>query len=84
MDFINKKWHLSHLCGNWTCVNPGHTTVEPGNVNISRNNCFSHRGGCLHDPKCMKEKKVNLGANGIPIYPDCDTVYHAGADKGNE
>ncbi|KAB8298823.1 hypothetical protein EYC80_000990 [Monilinia laxa] len=82
--FINKKWHLSHLCGNWTCLNPSHTTVEPGNVNISRNNCFSHRGGCLHDPNCMKEKKVNLGANGIPIYPDSDIVLHADADKGNE
>ncbi|ESZ94503.1 hypothetical protein SBOR_5116 [Sclerotinia borealis F-4128] len=72
--FINKKWHLSHLCGNWTCLNPNHTTVEPGNDNISRNNCFSHRGGCLHNPNCMKEKKVNLGANGIPIYQDTGMV----------
>jgi len=62
--FINKQWHLSHLCGNWTCLNPTHTTVEPGNVNIGRNNCFSHRSGCLHHPPCMKEKKVALGADG--------------------
>ncbi|KAE9372451.1 hypothetical protein N431DRAFT_439565 [Stipitochalara longipes BDJ] len=62
--FINKQWHLSHLCGNWTCLNPAHTTVEPGNVNISRNNCFSHRSGCLHNPPCMKDKKVPLGADG--------------------
>jgi hypothetical protein len=62
--FINKQWHLSHLCGNWTCLNPAHTTVEPGNVNISRNNCFSHRSGCLHNPPCMKDKKVLLGADG--------------------
>ncbi|APA08782.1 hypothetical protein sscle_04g035520 [Sclerotinia sclerotiorum 1980 UF-70] len=72
--FINKKWHLSHLCGNWTCLNPRHTTVEPGNVNSGRKNCFSHRGGCLHDPKCMKEMKVNLGANGIPIYQNSEVV----------
>lgn len=62
--FINKQWHLSHLCGNWTCLNPAHTTVEPGHVNISRNNCFSHRSGCLHTPKCLKDKKVALGADG--------------------
>jgi hypothetical protein len=61
---INRCWHLSHLCGNWTCLNPAHTTVEPGSVNISRNNCFSHRSGCHHKPPCMKEKKVYLGADG--------------------
>ena len=64
---INRQWHLSHLCGNWTCLNPAHTTVEPGSVNISRNNCFSHRGGCLHDPPCMKNMKVALGADGKPV-----------------
>jgi hypothetical protein len=62
--FINKQWHLSHLCGNWTCLNPTHTTVEPGKVNIGRNNCFSHCSGCLHHPPCMKDKKVALGADG--------------------
>jgi hypothetical protein len=62
--FINKQWHLSHLCGNWTCLNPGHTTVEPGSINIKRNNCFSHRSGCPHDPECKKEKKVPLGPDG--------------------
>jgi hypothetical protein len=66
--FINKQWHLSHLCGNWTCLNPEHTIVEPGKVNISRNNCFSHRSGCPHDPKCLKDKKVLLSPNGFPVY----------------
>ncbi|THV53471.1 hypothetical protein BGAL_0049g00050 [Botrytis galanthina] len=75
--FVNKKWHLSHLCGNWTCLNPNHTTVEPGNVNISRNSCFSHRGGCSHGPKCMKERKANLSAKGIPIYHDDETMQDA-------
>ncbi|KAF7942300.1 hypothetical protein EAE99_000350 [Botrytis elliptica] len=77
--FVNKKWHLSHLCGNWTCLNPNHTTVEPGNVNISRNSCFSHRGGCSHEPKCMKEKKANLSAKGIPIYHDDEIMQGADA-----
>ncbi|KAG4441889.1 hypothetical protein IFR05_002630 [Cadophora sp. M221] len=62
--FINKQWHLSHLCGNWTCLNPAHTTVEPGSTNVNRNSCFSHRSGCLHSPKCLKDKKVALGADG--------------------
>lgn len=65
--FINKQWHLSHLCGNWTCLNPTHTTVEPGSINISRNNCFSHRSGCHHEPKCMKDKKVSLAPDGKPV-----------------
>ncbi|KAF7893975.1 hypothetical protein EAF00_007489 [Botryotinia globosa] len=77
--FVNKKWHPSHLCGNWTCLNANHTTVEPGNVNISRNSCFSHRGGCSHEPKCMKEKKANLSAKGLPIYHNDEIMQDADA-----
>jgi hypothetical protein len=62
--FISKQWHLSHLCGNWICLNPAHTTVEPGSVNISRNSCFAHRSGCGHTPQCIKDLKVALGADG--------------------
>lgn len=58
--WITDSWHLSHLCGNWTCCNWRHLTVEPGRVNISRNACFMHRSGCIHEPKCMKEKKQRL------------------------
>lgn len=61
---INKQWHLSHLCGNWLCLNPAHTTVELGSVNITRNNCFSHRSGCAHNPPCLKDKKVALDTDG--------------------
>ncbi|KAI9778844.1 MAG: hypothetical protein M1816_003886 [Peltula sp. TS41687] len=58
--YIREGWHLSHLCGNWTCVNKRHMTVEPANVNISRNACFRRRCfGCRHVPACMKEKKMN-------------------------
>jgi len=65
--FINRQWHVSHLCGNWSCVNPDHNVIEPGIVNISRNNCFSHRSGCVHNPPCMKHKKVALDVDGRPI-----------------
>lgn len=48
---------------------------------MSRNNCFSHRSGCFHDPKRMKEKKANLDANGIPIFqvPEIAQVAYASA-----
>ena len=63
--YITKSWHLSHLCGNWTCCNWKHFTVEAGNINISRNVCFVCPGGCNHSPKCMKDKKKRL----LPVAP---------------
>ena len=58
--FINKSWHLSHLCGNWTCCNWRHFTVESGPINVSRNRCFNSPAKCAHNPTCMKEKKRQL------------------------
>ncbi|MCJ1255816.1 hypothetical protein MMC24_003634 [Lignoscripta atroalba] len=58
--YIKEAWHLSHLCGNWTCCNWRHFTVEPGAVNISRNTCFMYSKGCNHDPKCLKHLKQRL------------------------
>ncbi|MCJ1431592.1 hypothetical protein MMC27_000947 [Xylographa pallens] len=58
--FIQKTWHLSHLCGNWTCLNWRHLTVEDGSINVQRNACFMHRNGCLHNPPCMKQLKRRL------------------------
>ena len=58
--FIQKAWHLSHLCGNWTCLNWRHFTVEDGSINIQRNACFMHRNGCVHNPPCMKQLKRRL------------------------
>lgn len=58
--YITKGWHLSHLCGNWTCCNWKHFTVEPGTINISRNVCFRLPRGCHHHPQCMKDKKKRL------------------------
>ena len=57
LGYINEAWHLSHLCGNWTCCNWKHFTVEPGVVNVGRNSCFMYAGGCNHEPRCMKHLK---------------------------
>lgn len=58
--FINRSWQLSHLCGNWTCCNWRHFTVESGTINRSRNGCFNSPARCTHIPPCMKEKKRQL------------------------
>ncbi|MCJ1301052.1 hypothetical protein MMC08_003851 [Hypocenomyce scalaris] len=63
--YITKGWHLSHLCGNWTCCNWRQFTVEAGSINISRNAYFMYTGGCNHSPKCMKDKKQRL----LPVNP---------------
>ena len=55
--YIEEAWHLSHLCGNWTCLNYHHFTVEPDSVNIARNSCFKHDNGCAHNPPCLKHLK---------------------------
>ena len=58
--FIQDAWNLSHLCGNWTCLNPHHFTLEPGPINVSRNRCFKHSNGCEHSPQCLKSLKRPL------------------------
>ena len=79
--WIMHSWHLSHLCGNWACCNWRHFTVEPGKINLSRNACFKHRSGCVHEPKCMKEKKQRL--NPIPKVKEPRTDdYQAPPRKG--
>ena len=58
--WIEKSWHLSHLCGNWICCNWRHHTIEDGTTNVSRNGCFGSSKTCIHKPPCMKEKKQKL------------------------
>ena len=58
--FVNKSWRLSHLCGNWTCCNWRHCTVESRHSIQSRNACFESPGKCTHNPPCLKEKKRQL------------------------
>lgn len=55
--YVSESWHLSHLCGNWTCCNWRHMTVESGRINNSRNQCFPIHGYCWHKPPCMKRRK---------------------------
>ncbi|KAL6713672.1 hypothetical protein ACLMJK_009137 [Lecanora helva] len=56
VGFINESWHMSHLCGNWTCCNWRHYTVEDGATNIGRNPCFNSVCKCPHVPRCLKER----------------------------
>ena len=58
--FVNKSWRLSHLCGNWTCCNWRHCTVESRHSIQSRNACFKSPAKCTHNPPCLKEKKRQL------------------------
>ena len=58
--FVNKSWRLSHLCGNWTCCNWRHFTVESGHDIQSRKACFKSPAECTHNPPCLKEKKRQL------------------------
>ena len=56
--FVSKGWHLSHLCGNWTCCNWTHFTVESAVLNVKRNGCLRDLGRrCTHYPQCLKELK---------------------------
>jgi hypothetical protein len=61
--YVNKSWHLSHLCGNWTCLNPLHHTIEPGSINLDRNRCMNRQAQCKHEPVCLtylKQSKETL------------------------
>ncbi|KAE9990060.1 hypothetical protein EG327_001912 [Venturia inaequalis] len=33
---IDEGWELSHLCGNWRCMNQDHFAVEPKTINLQR------------------------------------------------
>lgn len=81
--WINQTWQNSHLCGNWTCLNPKHLTVESAGVNGSRNNCFSHRRGCFHQPVCLKDYKVPLGSDGLLVEIEEGGVYLGGGGEGD-
>ncbi|MCJ1453623.1 hypothetical protein MMC28_003970 [Mycoblastus sanguinarius] len=71
--YINQSWQLSHLCGNWTCCNWRHLTVESGPINVSRNACFRSPGVCRHSPPCMKDKKRQL----LVTHVTCRTIRDA-------
>lgn len=65
-----ESWHLSHLCGNWRCVNPAHHTIEPGSDNQDRKNC--HNGNrphhaCKHKPRCLMHFKNGKPKGIMPL-----------------
>jgi hypothetical protein len=56
---IEQRWHASHLCGNWICINPHHIYAEPASINNQRNHCLPHRHlPCRHVPECLKHLKI--------------------------
>lgn len=65
---IEESWHLSHLCGNWTCLNSAHFTIEPGRINVGRNRCFRRNGACQHQPRCLAALKLPV-ASLVPRKP---------------
>lgn len=68
--FVNEAWHVSHLCGNWTCLNTEHVVLEHGSINSKRNSCFRVVDGpCSHIPKCMKHLKLPLSLSGRVTEP---------------
>ncbi|KAF2467233.1 uncharacterized protein BDR25DRAFT_376118 [Lindgomyces ingoldianus] len=57
---IENKWQASHLCSNWTCLNPYHVIPEPGVINNSRKQCYKPDSvACSHIPQCLKHLKVD-------------------------
>ncbi|KAF2433050.1 hypothetical protein EJ08DRAFT_105578 [Tothia fuscella] len=57
---IEESWHLSHICGNFRCLNLHHFTIEPGSVNQNRKICHNKSKGraCVnrnHKPRCFFE-----------------------------
>lgn len=49
-----RQYDLSHLCGNWRCMNYRHHVVEPKVVNLRRKICFTHPNEpCTHMPLCL-------------------------------
>jgi len=74
--YIENAWHLSHLCGNWTCCNWRHLTLEAGRINLDRNVCFKRSAVCQHVPACMKHLKKDplIPRLGSPIAVDDGTA----------
>ena len=79
MGWACSRWELSHLCGNWTCINPFHLTLESKHINLERNRCFrSSKNLCQHAPQCLKSLKnpVDSLVSGILTRQDMDTSFY--------
>lgn len=56
--YVNQAWQVSRLCGNCTCCNWRHFTVEPKPLSVSRSRCFKSSGLCYHKPPCIRDRKI--------------------------
>ena len=55
--YINSGWQVSRTCGNWTCCNWRHCTMESKQASLTRRHCFMSFKSCGHNPPCSKDKK---------------------------
>lgn len=62
---IQHRWHASHMCGNWRCVNPHHIIAEDGSTNVKRNACFHAPTPikCVHNPQCWTHLTIKKKAD---------------------
>ncbi|KAG9235571.1 hypothetical protein BJ875DRAFT_267811 [Amylocarpus encephaloides] len=55
--YSKHNWDASNICGNWTCLNPAHITVESATAKEGRAACFEFLLVCRHLPACLKANK---------------------------
>jgi hypothetical protein len=71
----NLGWVVSHICGNWKCVNPHHITVEPRKANAMRKNCFEV-GRCFNPHKrCFVGMKKPVARQTNAAFQVCGFWY---------
>jgi hypothetical protein len=67
LGIIYENWELSHLCGNWRCMNHSHFTVESKTTNLQRMACFNSKDrACAHNPPCLIHHQTNHGSRRQP------------------
>lgn len=67
LGIIYERWELSHLCGNWRCMNHNHHIVESKHTNLERMSCFKDAfKTCRHHPACLVYLQTNDGSYRSP------------------
>lgn len=67
LGIIYERWELSHLCGNWRCMNHNHHIVESKHTNLERMSCFKDASKtCQHNPACLVYLQTNDGSYRSP------------------
>ncbi|KAK3599554.1 hypothetical protein CHS0354_035791 [Potamilus streckersoni] len=65
LEWLDPKFHVSHLCHNKQCLNLEHLSYEPAVVNSQRNTCVSE-GRCFgHKPfrNCLLQASMRTTRN---------------------